>query len=337
MIKYFYQFSSAMLIFFFSAFPFGEERGLIMKEFFDSELFKNIKRFFKDAAERIGNISEPGKPFIIKAFIAVIALLVALSLGMIVLDAFEDTPREQTTTLEEGDTTTTAPVETTAMPVQHLQANILFCLDDENNNIHLLMLADVDTIGGKLKLLFIDPTSACQANEVVGNMNYHLKLGGVTQLAAAVSEYTGLTVDKYLVGDEKAFVSLMKYMGDLEVNVEKNISYSHDGLSYIIDKGRQIMTSDVLLKYMLYLCSNTTENADKIRELTALFSKTLFDCEDSQQAQDNFGSVIGFFETDISAMDFSENKFAVIKMSHALMLNLEAYNNLAEFKGIVTQ
>ncbi len=308
-----------------------------MKEFFDSELFKDMQRFFKNTAERIGNISEPGRPFIIKAFIAVIVLLAALSMGMIVLDAFEDRPQQESTTLAEGDTTTTAPVETTAMPVQHLKTNILFCLDDENNNIHLLMLTSVDTYSGKVKLLFIDPSSACQANEIVGNMNHHLKSGGVAQLALAVSEYTGVEVNKYLLGDEKAFVSLMKYMGDLEVNVEKSISYSHGGLSYIIDKGRQIMTSDVLLKYMLYLSNNTNECADKIRELSALFAKTLFDCESSQQAQDNFGSVIGFFETNISAMDFSENKFAVIKMSRELMLNLEAYNSLAEFKGLTPE
>lgn len=308
-----------------------------MKEFFDSELFKDMQRFFKNTAERIGNISEPGRPFIIKAFIAVIVLLAALSMVMIVLDAFEDRPQQESTTLAEGDTTTTAPVETTAMPVQHLKTNILFCLDDENNNIHLLMLTSVDTYSGKVKLLFIDPSSACQANEIVGNMNHHLKSGGVAQLALAVSEYTGVEVNKYLLGDEKAFVSLMKYMGDLEVNVEKSISYSHGGLSYIIDKGRQIMTSDVLLKYMLYLSNNTNECADKIRELSALFAKTLFDCESSQQAQDNFGSVIGFFETNISAMDFSENKFAVIKMSRELMLNLEAYNSLAEFKGLTPE
>ena len=308
-----------------------------MKEFFDSELFKNIQRFFKDAAERIGNISEPGRPFIIKAFIAVIAVLAALSLGMIVLDAFEEKPQEESTTVAEDETTTTEPSTTMAIPVQHLKTNILFCLDDEKNNIHLLMLSDIDTYSGKVKLLFIDPASACQANKIVGNMNHHLKTGGVTQLAAAVSEYTGTQVKKYLVGDEKAFVSLMKYMGDLEVDVEKSISYSHGGLSYIIDKGKQLMTSDILLKYILYLSSNTAEHSDEIKELAYLFAKTLFDCESTQQAQDNFGSVIGFFETDISAMDFSENKFAVIKVVRDLMLELEAYNSLAEFNGTVTQ
>lgn len=325
-----------MLIFLFLTLLYGRNED-IMKEFFDSELFKDIKRFFKDAADRIGNISEPGKPVIIKAFAALIAVLATLSLGMIIIDSFEDKPQEQTTTAAEGDITTTEVIETTALPVQHLQTNILFCLDDENNNIHFLMLADVDTVEGRIKLLFIDPTSICQANEIVGNMNFHLKTGGVTQLTKAVSVYTGTEINKYLVGDEKAFVSLMKYMGDLEIDVDKTISYNHGGLSYIIDKGTQTMTSDVLLKFFLYLSSNTSENAEKIKEVASLFSKILFDHEDSQQAQDNFGSVIGFFETNISAMDFSENKFAVIKMSRDLIPSLETYDSLAEFKGITEE
>lgn len=307
-----------------------------MKEFFESELFKDIQRFFKDAAERIGNISEPGKPLIIKGFIAIIALLTALSLGMIVLESVQKEP-EVTTTQAEGEVTTTTQPTTSLVIQKDLKTNILFCLDDENNKIHLLFLADVDSTTQKFKVFFIDPASVCKVNEIEGTMNYHLQTGGVTQLTEAVSVYTDTEVEKYLVGDEKAFVSLLKYMGDLEIQVDKSVSYSHAGLSYIIDKGRQVMTPDVLLKFFLYLSSDTNENSEKLKELCSLFASTLFDCEDSQQAQDNFGSVIGFFETNISAMDFSENKAAVMKLSHELMLNFEAYNTLVEFKGLVEE
>lgn len=307
-----------------------------MKEFFDSELFNDIKNFFKDAAERIGNISEPGKPFILKSFIAIIALLTTLSIGMMVIDSFEE-KTEVTTTLPEYEAETTTETTTEYIAVKDLQTNILFCLDDENNNIHLLFLADVDSTTQKLKVFFIDPASVCKAKEIEGNMNYHLKLGGITQLVAAVGVYTGVEVDKYLMGDEKALVSLLKYMGDLEIQVDKNISYSHAGLNYIIDKGRQVMTPDVLLKYFLYLSTNTVENSEKLKEICSLFASTLFDCASSQEAQDNFGSVIGFFETNISAMDFSENKGAVMKLSHELMLNFEAYNTLVEFKGLAEE
>ncbi len=305
-----------------------------MKEFFDSELFTDIKNFFKEAAERIGNISEPGKPFILKAFITIVVLLASLSVGMIVLESVKNDPVEEVTT-EALDEATSATQETTEyIPVNDLQTDILFGLKDESNNLHLLFIANVDSTTNKVKAFFMDPSSVCKVKKAEGSMNYHLQRGGVTQLVAAAQQYTGVEIKKYLVGDEKSFVSLLRYMGELEVDVPKSVSYNHAGLNYIIDKGKQLMTPDMLMKYFLYLSSDTEKNSDKLRELCSLFAATLFDCESSQQAQDNFGSVIGFFETDISAMDFSENKGAVMKFSHELLLNFEAYNTLVDFKGL---
>lgn len=305
-----------------------------MKEFFDSELFNDIKNFFKEAADRIGNISEPGKPVILKAFIAIVALIASLSVGMIILESVEKDSEVTTTAVDGAVAESTTQATTEYMFEKDLQTNILFCLDDENNKIHLLMLAEVDSTTQKLRAFFMDPASVCKANNYEGNMNYHLKKGGVAQLVAAVSQYTGVNVDKYLLGDEKAFVSLLKFIGDLEIDVEKKVSYDHAGLSYIIDKGRQVMTADALLKYFLYLSDNSQEQTGKIKDLCSVFASKLFDCETSQEAQDNFGSVIGFFETNISAMDFSENKAAVMKLSHGLNLNFETYLTLVEFKGL---
>lgn len=305
-----------------------------MKEFFDSELFNDIKNFFKEAAERIGNISEPGKPVILKAFIAIVALIASLSVGMIVLESVEKDSDVTTAVVDGAVVESTTQATTEYLLEKDLQTNILFCLDDENNKIHLLMLAEVDSTTQKLRVFIMDPASVCKANNYEGNMNFHLRTGGVAQLVAAVSQYTGVNVEKYLVGDEKAFVSLLKFIGDLEIDVEKKVSYDHAGLSYIIDKGRQVMTADALLKYFLYLSDNSQEQTEKIKDLCSVFASKLFDCETSQEAQDNFGSVIGFFETNISAMDFSENKAAVMKLSHGLNLNFETYLTLVEFKGL---
>lgn len=305
-----------------------------MKEFFEGELFIDIKNFFKETAERIGNISEPGKPFILKAFITIVALLASLSVAMIVLESVDDNPDEEVTTEINGESISTTEPTTEYVQVRDLQTSILFGLKDENNNLHLLFLAEVDSTEQKLKAFFIDPSAVCKVNNAEGNMNQHLQLGGANQLVNAVRVYADVEVEKYLIGDEKSFISLLRYLGELEIDVPKSVSYNHAGLNYIIDKGKQVMTPDTLLKYFLYLSSDTEKNDDKLKELCSIFASKLFDCESSQQAQDNFGSVIGFFETDISAMDFAENKGAVMKLSHGLVENFEAYNTLVEFKGL---
>lgn len=307
-----------------------------MKEFFESELFVKIKNYTEYLLERFRNIREPGKPFIIKSFIAIVSLLAALSIGMMIIEGIKKTP-EETTAPDEAETTTAQQIETTAVAENELKTNILFALDNEQNELKLLFLMSVDSEERESKIFFIDPTAACKVNEIDGDMNYHHTNGGASQLILAVSEYTGLEISRYLVGDDKAFTGMIKYMGDVEIDVKESISYTHDGLNYIIDEGKQVMTPDMLLKYFIYLCDDTEKNNESLRSLFAIFAKTLFDSGDSQQAQDNFSNIIGFFETNISALDFSENKVAAMKMAHDLMLRLKAYNSLAEFKGLIEE
>lgn len=306
-----------------------------MKEFFESELFEDIRRFFNVISEKFANIREPGKPFIIKGFIAIVSLLAALSVGMIILDAAEKKPQE-TTTDASVDITSTHQ-EAITMPARgQLQTNILFGLDNEEGDVHLLFVMSLDSETEETKIFFLEPTAVCKVNEIEGSLIYHLKNGGVSQLVLAVSEYMDIEIERYLVGDEKSFINLVKYMGDVEIDVKESISYTHNGLSYIIDKGVQVMTPDMLLKYVVYLSDDTEKYNENLRTLFAQFAKILFDVDSSQQVQDNFGSVIGYFETNISALDFSENKLAVMKLAHELMLKLKAYNSLAEFRGTVT-
>lgn len=305
-----------------------------MKEFFESELFVKIKNYTEYLLERFRNIREPGRPFVIKMFICVVAFLATLSIGMMILEGIEKSPEETTVPLE-AESTTVQQTEISAVSENELKTNLLFALDNEKDELTLLFVLSLDSEEKESKIFFIDPTAACRVNEIDGDMNYHHKNGGISQLVLAVSEYTGVEISRYLAGDDKAFTNLIRYIGDMEIDVKESVNYTHDGLSYIIDEGKQVMTPDMLLKYFIYLCSDTEKHNESIRSLLALFAKTLFDSGDSQQAQDNFGSVIGYFETNISALDFSENKVAAIKLAHDIMLRLKAYNSLAEFKGLV--
>ena len=303
-----------------------------MREFYESELFEDIRRIYDTVAEKFRNIREPGPGFLIKAFILLIALLSAASVMSIILESENSKPQQQVEISEQQSTT---EAEAITMPSRGvLKSNILFGLDNAEGETYLLFVLSLDSETEKAKIFFLEPTAVCKVNEIEGSLYEHLKNGGVSQLVLAVSEYMDMEISRYLVGDEKAFVSFIKYMGDIEINVEESISYNHNGLSYIIDKGIQVMTPDMLLKYLVYLSDDTVSYSENLRLIFAQFAKALFDRDSSQQAQDNFGKVIGLFETNISALDFSENKLAIMNFAHELSLKLEVYNSLAEFKGL---
>ena len=307
-----------------------------MREFFDNEFFYQIKKFFDKIGEKFRSIPEPSPGFVIKAFILIVVCLASLSAAMIIIEADRDNSQQQTTTVAQE--LTTEDVEAITMPARgELKANILFGLKDEELGAHMLFVLSVDSESEESKIFFLEPSAVCKVNEIEGSLDYHLQNGGVSQLVLAVSEYMGVEIERYLVGDEKAFINIIKYLGDVEIDVKESISYNHNGLSYIIDSGVQVMTPDMLLKYVVYLCEDTVAYGDTLRLIFTQFAKLLFDCGTSQQAQDNFGKVIGYFETNISALDFSENKLAVMNLSHELSLKLQAYNSLAEFKGAVEQ
>lgn len=302
-----------------------------MKELFDSELFEGVRNFFSKISEKFRSIPEPSTGFIIKVFIVIIAGLSALSISTVILESGDDDAQQTT----EAEVITTTEAEAITMPERgELKTNILFGLDNaEEGGAHLLFVLSLDSESEKSKIFFLDPEAVCKVNEIEGSLEYHLENGGVSQLVLAVSEYMDAEIDRYLVGDEKDFIELIKHLGDVEIDVKESISYNHNGLSYIIDKGVQVMTPDMLLKYFVYLCDDTVTYGETLRLIFAQFAKMLFDRDTSQQAQDNFGKVIGYFETNISALDFSENKLAVMKLVKELSLKLEAYNSLAEFRA----
>lgn len=306
-----------------------------MKEFFESEFFEDIRRISGLIGEKFRNIREPSTGFVIKAFVAIVTLVAALSVTTIILEAEKNSSAQNTEPSQE--LTTTEEAATTMPDRGELKTSILFGLENEQNEADLLFVLSLNSETEQSAILFLEPSAVCKVNEIEGSFDYHLKNGGVSQLVLAASEYTDIQIDRYLVGDEKAFISLIKHLGDVEIDVKESISYTHNGLNYIIDKGVQVMTPDVLLKYILYLSDDTVTYCETFRLIIAQLAKLLFDCETSQQAQDNFGNIIGFFETNISALDFSENKLAVMKLARELTLKLEAYNSLAEFRGKDTQ
>ena len=292
-----------------------------MNKLFESEFFQSIREFIsrlteKLSAMRIFNFS-PSKKVIGAGFAILVALLMITSAVFVIGDLRAGKQDELLTT----ETTEAAQVAVSTPATKEIDSTFLFALtDNDSSHVHSVFVLSFNSEAETLQFSFVNPDTSVTVNEKTGTIHSHLSDGGISEFLWAVSSHTGIGFNRYLVIDESDFVKLISSVGDIEMEIENSISYDHDGISFIIDKGKNIFTADTMLKYCLYLASSPDVNADKIMQVFVTLIQRLFTAENDELLQSKFSTALGLFTTDISAIDFSEHKDAVRRIPQMKLL-----------------
>lgn len=294
-----------------------------MQDFFDNEYVQKAKELF----EKVSSLSifrkSPSTKFLVIAFCCVIGVLVLFSAVSVISEGGTDSDEDETT--ESGYTQVSSEV---VLEQEELETNCLFVLtDNDKEKIHSLVLVRLDSVNDSVRISFIDPDTRQNVGNHTGSMHRHLRNGGVSELVWAVTEKYNISVERYLMGDEPSFTKLMSKFGNIEINIDKSIKHEHNGVSFIIDKGVQTLTPDMMLKYYLYLSDTINRNQDKAVEAMVIYADHIFGIPDEikvelqenparleeyeMQMEEDFANMLGLFETDISALDYSRYKNAM--------------------------
>lgn len=249
-----------------------------------------------DKANRYNSSKKgPGKKTLIIGFILIILALALFSV-ITLIDENSNTPATDSTEIDPALLNPSA---------NHLSARLVFAFTDtEKTKVLSIMSADFSSKDKQLVYSFISPASVVEYNGTTATLSEHFAAGGAGQLIPAVNALTATDCDRYIVADDNSFGRLLQLLGDTEVTIENRISYNHNGVSFIIDEGQQTLTPDMMLKYYLYLITNDSLNGEKIASIIINCFERLLSSEDETA----FESAIGYFETDISAQDYSNNK-----------------------------
>lgn len=249
-----------------------------------------------DKANRYNSSKKgPGKKTLIVGFILIILALALFSV-ITLIDENSNTPAADSTEIDPALLNPSA---------NHLSTRLVFAFTDtEKTKVLSIMSADFSSKDKQLVYSFISPASVIEYNGTTATLSEHFAAGGAGQLIPAVSALTATDCDRYIVADDTSFGRLLQFLGDTEVTIENRISYDHNGVSFIIDEGQQTLTPDMMLKYYLYLITNDSLNGEKIASIIINCFERLLSSEDETA----FESAIGYFETDISAQDYSNNK-----------------------------
>ncbi len=278
-----------------------------MKDIFQKEFFMKIRDVFSALSDKYQKSSiankTPGKKVLIIGFVVIILALAAFS-AIVLID--------ENTTVGDGNTTDMGQIDPAVLNGSNrkdVNASFLFALTDtEKTEVKSLLAVDFNSEAPAVSYSFISPFAQISINGTTADFSEHFAAGGTNQLMLALSEHTGTQFDRYIISDETSFYHLIQLLGETTVEIENRVSYEHNGVSFIIDEGTQLLTPDMMLKYYLYLVENQGENREKIVGIIIDILERLVSCEDDATLENNFCTALGYFDTNISALDFSNNK-----------------------------
>lgn len=245
---------------------------------------------------------------IIGVFVSAIALLAVVSVYTV---ASERSKVSETTVagVVSGETDSAEAVAAPAVTDKgesEFSGNFLLAFTREGTkDLRLLAVVNADSQSGRVKISYIPVTMNCTANNHNEDMIGHFEDGGITELLWAVNDAYNIDIARYIYCDEGDFVDIMKYIGEIPVTVEEDVSHSYNGINFIIEEGTRNFTSDMFLKYFVYLCDTYNENTLKLTEMLMLFARNLICFNDETTPETTYDKLINYISTDISAIDIS--------------------------------
>lgn len=277
-----------------------------MKKLFTSTFFVKLRELASSLSDKLQNSTlfnkKPGKKMLIIGF-SLIVLALAIFSAAVLIDENTAVPVEGTTSQGDID-----PAVLNNPNAQQVSADYLLVFSDtEKTQVMSALVLTFNSEAQTIQYRFIPTDAYIAAGGVVGPLSTHLISGGANQLILAAESVTGLVFERYLIGNESSFVHLMELLGDSTVEIDSRVSYSHNGVSFIIDEGIRTLTADMMLKYCLYLM-NTPGNEEKILSLLVEIVERLVSAEGDEQLESNFCSAIGFFDTNVTANDYATYK-----------------------------
>lgn len=249
--------------------------------------------------------------FILKAFGILVALISTVSIAVVISEV-TDKPEDETT----------LPIETTAVSEaaglfesrNEIKGNFLLLLNaEEIRDVYLVAVVRLDSEKNTMNIAFLNKNSTCSVGDFSGTLIDHYNEGGAKQLMWAVGEYTGISIERYLVGNEDSFQKFCNLLGNVHINIPERVSHSYEGLGYIIEKGEQNLTPSMFLRYFLYLCSK--DLSENISNIMVLMGMEVFSAEDEDTLQKNLDTFGKYFDTNISAVDLGRYKGAICRMA----------------------
>ncbi len=202
-----------------------------------------------------------------------------------------------------GDAQTTAAPEETAAPFSDADTvNVLFyCFTDGSPSFFELVIFSEKENTIRVKPLAMDGVCVREGREYTTAGLY--ETFGVSALKTALAE-KNYRVHRCVGFSETNFKRLLQKLGEVRVNVPRDVDFRADAITYSLSAGVQELKPDVLLQYMKHAYTGD----DKLKAEGAAFAEILrahLTADNVERGEAFFSELVNLAQTDISMFDYA--------------------------------
>ncbi|MCL2300898.1 MAG: LCP family protein [Firmicutes bacterium] len=201
------------------------------------------------------------------------------------------------------------PTESTTEPPEWTYSGsglFLLCeTDDTGQDLRFCALVRADVTQRQVHVFPLSPRAMAPHEGGERSLEQALRAGGPKELKAAAEALIEGTVDRYIAGGDKGFVTAVNLMGSVTVQVEKSIRYRGAAFTLTLAEGSQRLQGDMLLRYFRYL--GTLEEGGTLAQgelLARVLETYLTKPAGIELLESRFNSLMNILRTDISVSDF---------------------------------
>lgn len=136
---------------------------------------------------------------------------------------------------------------------------LIYCTDEEKRELYFLHVITADMDNQTFKVYPLNPDGKANNGQKFIDI---LAKSGYQSLLDAVSEKTGMKIEKYAGSNINTFALAINYLDGLEYDMPERVEYRNDEYTLILAKGKQTIKGETLIKFYRY-CK--TLGADGLR------------------------------------------------------------------------
>lgn len=231
--------------------------------------------------------------FIFMSFI-LIALVVILICVIFAFNDDSDIPKK-------AETTVFTPESLSEKENGQLSGDsrfLVICQEKSVKDVIFMTLIDFKIFGEKIIITPLD----IDTHTSTGTFREKYEYGGISLLSESIENERNINIDRYVIFDKDGFCDIIDIMGEVDLYVDEEFTYSSSEKSYQIGIGNNTLEAPMLYSYLKIKYMNSDDV--QFTELLCKIINSYLNKVEEEEALSYFEDLSNCINSDLSISDF---------------------------------